>query len=112
MRISDWSSDVCSSDLQGMIEVLLRGLGGDENYVVDPFQDRLLAGQKATHMNVMLIDAGDFGRWHEGHLGNDPARDDLVQTQFGDRHGHRGVYRKKKDILALDRKRTRRNSSH
>src|SRR3546814_3187151 len=91
MRISDWSSDVCSSDLslerirligceyapaslagvtddanighvrdQGMIEVLLRGLGGDENYVVDPFQDRLLAGQKATHMNVMLIDAGDF----------------------------------------------------
>src|SRR3546814_11941654 len=86
-----------------MIEVLLRGLGGDENYVVDPFQDRLLAGQKATHMNVMLIDAGDFGRWHEGHLGNDPARDDLVQTQFGDRHGHRGVYRKKKDLLALVR---------
>src|SRR3546814_10549132 len=84
-----------------MIEVLLRGLGGDENYVVDPFQDRLLAGQKATHMNVMLIDAGDFGRWHEGHLGNDPARDDLVQTQFGDRHGHRG-----------DRKSTRMTSSH
>src|SRR3546814_6444493 len=69
-----------------MIEVLLRGLGGDENYVVDPFQDRLLAGQNATHMNVMLIDAGDFGRWQEGHLGNEPARDDLVQTQFGDRH--------------------------
>src|SRR3546814_18409590 len=83
-----------------MIEVLLRGLGGDENYVVDPFKDRLRAGQKATHMNVMLIDAGDLGRWHEGHLGTDPARDDLVQTQFGDRYGHRRVSRKKKDIIA------------
>src|SRR3546814_8850856 len=30
MRISDWSSDVCSSDLQDQLEELLRGVEGDD----------------------------------------------------------------------------------
>src|SRR3546814_4053861 len=94
MRISDWSSDVCSSDLAG-------------DHVDDPLDWRLRALSVLHHSN----DAGkrrilaDLGRLELEAAGFvDRCPDDLVAVLFLDRHRFARDHR--------DRQSTRLNSSH
>src|SRR3546814_8227659 len=50
MRIRDWSSDVCSSDLQGLAAV-----------------QQLAALGQGLREQCHLVDAGGIGELHEGH---------------------------------------------
>src|SRR3546814_4400207 len=60
MRISDWSSDVCSSDLLhlGMVEAKHRG--AIEGHIFDELDERALDGVETAIMVQMLrVDIGD-----------------------------------------------------
>src|SRR3546814_6194678 len=67
MRISDWSSDVCSSDLQHRqagLEVARRDGEGLKQQGLEPSLSMLLGGQIAgrPHALYMLYYAGNFIR--------------------------------------------------
>src|SRR3546814_11557313 len=74
MRISDWSSDVCSSDLLGVVDVpltaedVVEGLHLFAHEGVDPVQLRLELGVigKTPHGAISLFTAP--GRSHWEHL--------------------------------------------
>src|SRR3546814_2449357 len=118
MRISDWSSDVCSSDLEGLEDALteegadLRDLGSVE------LQDLELEGSEGAvrlgHVEaVRRLAVGERGEHRHvvgaaGALGVDEAPDVLVaDVPTGEgRHFPDGV------ALEQDRKSTRLNSSH
>src|SRR3546814_6132319 len=77
MRISDWSSDVCSSDLAVCIDGELRSLLGALGRAL-PGRVALVSGRSIAQLDEMLgeIDptlayAGSHGserRWHDGAL--------------------------------------------
>src|SRR3546814_12679466 len=62
MRISDWSSDVCSSDLQYMYKMLLSG-DLEQFYEIDPKDSWMLA---AAEKNLPIVVPG----WEDSTMGN------------------------------------------
>src|SRR3546814_1871687 len=69
MRISDWSSDVCSSDLLRDDTVTIRPIAGTRPRGATPAEDRtlaedLLSDPKELAEHLMLLDLGrnDVGR--------------------------------------------------
>src|SRR3546814_20214309 len=94
MRISDWSSDVCSSDLKRKIEALrpieIISVTGDRIMggwnLVDKVQ---IGGFSITNLPVVFADVSPF---HQLHLDNKPAlllgmdvlqRFDRIAVDFG-----------------------------
>src|SRR3546814_6311939 len=69
MRISDWSSDVCSSDLVGLPAVIrpsftLAGTGGGIAYTREEFDEIVAGGLDASPTTEVLIDESVLG-WKE-----------------------------------------------
>src|SRR3546814_4094854 len=107
MRISDWSSDVCSSDLAAELDATVAGTG---------CRVRLHSG---IHSGVVLVSAGDLvrGRYEilgdatniAAHLCDLAAPDEIVasETALGLDLGFFDASPRR-----LDRKSTRLNSSH
>src|SRR3546814_18452492 len=58
MRISDWSSDVCSSDLLVYGRILDRGIGEDDSVGIDPLAlvHRQVRGEVAVTVAVALVE--------------------------------------------------------
>src|SRR3546814_5974172 len=85
MRISDWSSDVCSSDLGGVTPTATIALadGGDcikEDSVDNPITFTASAGDSSDELTTVVIELpgihlGHIG--HDGYFGIDPTE---VQT--------------------------------
>src|SRR3546814_8080768 len=102
MRISDWSSDVCSSDLDGA----LGGTGTHEGVELVDEQDDVAAGADLLeHLLEALLEVAAVAG--AGHERTEVERVELLVLQrLGDVVGD--------DLLgqALDRKSTRLNSSH
>src|SRR3546814_9567711 len=103
MRISDWSSDVCSSDLLGGV---LRGDGAAQRnrLAIDElgFLGRLqIVGRAAADVLVRARQRADA----------DAPRADGGR-EGGDRPAARGITKKAPVTRSLDRKGTRLNSSH
>src|SRR3546814_5130219 len=101
MRISDWSSDVCSSDLGA--DCLARGLADAEETL-----QHLLADQQVGDLAVELAveprdQPADLGPLRRVALQQRRFRADLLEV-FGDRGGDGDG--------GADRKSTRLNSSH
>src|SRR3546814_7724750 len=67
MRISDWRSDVCSSDLQLRLEVRAFAGGTPET----ASQARRLSLNRALAVRSFLIDRGVRGRPEERRVGNE-----------------------------------------
>src|SRR3546814_10818424 len=103
MRISDWSSDVCSSDLLAFGPALAKA-AGDENAV-----HRLEIGGE------ILVALEHFGV-EPADIDLDAVRHAAVDECFIERFigvGQRHIFADDADRdLALDRKSTRLNSSH
>src|SRR3546814_7896495 len=98
MRISDWSSDVCSSDLDGLVE---QDRAADVLRQVGRGQQQLAVGA-AVLLVVLDPDAGEaLGDGAGGFVDGDDAlaRRDHGQGGFG-------------KLFDTDRKSTRLNSSH
>src|SRR3546814_9468952 len=97
MRISDWSSDVCSSDLIGDV-------------ALEPDRARLaLAHAKALARRLLLeLDERRGGRIGQVRHAIGPA--DMDQITFDRRHRARRLVRR--IDAGQDRKSTRLNSSH
>src|SRR3546814_1423890 len=74
MRISDWSSDVCSSDLDAAVLCVVEVVQGRRRggaVVIGPA--RLVAAQvQPFHLDQVLLQA------EAGHVGDDPRRGALV----------------------------------
>src|SRR3546814_9766280 len=99
MRISDWSSDVCSSDLQGMARAVALEMadngGADQIEVADRIQ-HLVAHELVVEAQAVLVEDG-LAVDHDG----------VVQrAAASEAHGAHLL-----DVLR-DRKSTRLNSSH
>src|SRR3546814_6637334 len=91
MRISDWSSDVCSSDLDGS---LASGDGGRRTASLRQDPLRIEVG----HSEIGTMERGLFSCGDRSHAGPHPAdRDEREQPQIVD---------------SRERKSTRLNSSH
>src|SRR3546814_20753835 len=65
MRISDWSSDVCSSDLVGHEEVRLRGKDGQYRWFIDTTAHRLNEAGEVIGYIGTLTDIDDMRRLGE-----------------------------------------------
>src|SRR3546814_13456009 len=77
LRFSDWSSDVCSSDLLLFQRFLLRTLEGKTR---EPILRHLVAGTSVAHL---LAQVGNLGHRHARLLGHDDEvrlREGLMQT--------------------------------
>src|SRR3546814_3179314 len=129
MRISDWSSDVCSSDLRRPI-VVEQSLAGPRIHPVEFGVDAscVIAATNQLTLEQTLLDLAS-GEQHEIKTANIVGKADLTiagtmprpdqtrvrQTQFFQEK--RGALRrddgvKTRDVVATDRKSTRLNSSH
>src|SRR3546814_4904336 len=114
MRISDWSSDVCSSDLSGLVEIGMRQVGADEAGEQQLGRTEIGALEVAamqlgaTQVAAREVAAGQLHAAEDGALavgtaGGDPAAVGLQDhIDLGRQVGS----------LAIDRKSTRLNSSH
>src|SRR3546814_6825164 len=93
MRISDWSSDVCSSDLSGPMEDVI-------GWRIDDVVEKI-KGPKRTQVRLDVIPAA---------MGLDAEPTRILLTRAKIRLAERAA---KSEILTLpDRKSTRLNSSH
>src|SRR3546814_4653318 len=105
MRISDWSSDVCSSDLLGYT---MWDYESDAPLMWPEKQKYPTAAQVHETLERNPEGASPRGKWADLEFLrnvydlNDKAKD----TQFADYHGHGWNFR------GVDRKSTRLNSSH
>src|SRR3546814_13884897 len=79
MRISDWSSDVCSSDLHGKLFILLAlaRQAGEGAFAVDVFGDEHL-NRDASGRGVREIFLGTVSRW----LGNPETVTELPRSSL------------------------------
>src|SRR3546814_7143802 len=106
MRISDWSSDVCSSDLDGMQQVMAFDLSADRRVLQ---QVAVAPDAIAAEIRVMrgldafaeLAAQRQCGPVSDGDVFHCRQRQDGQQGQAGG-----------KTSPSLDRKSTRLNSSH
>src|SRR3546814_10620278 len=103
MRSSDWSSDVCSSDLQGQAAAA-NMLGAARAFTDVPFF-------WTHHQGVELRCSGYMAGWDEVRIDGDvPARDFTARYyRAGRLVAAASVGR---DLENIDRKSTRLNSSH
>src|SRR3546814_3182398 len=111
MRISDWSSDVCSSDLVELLDDRVDPGVGAVLGRLGAAADDLLEGRVAAHLEVAAADAGaQLARQAEAVERQDAphVRVDPVQLRIDAALGHR----KDADGIGADRKSTRLNSSH
>src|SRR3546814_10799003 len=107
MRISDWSSDVCSSDLTERVDYWLK------------LEDRLtreLAIDKTLHTPVNFIvhtiqEVND-GLAHGRYFFMDVAKDGIALYEYDEKELHKPKPKTPEQALAIDRKSTRLNSSH
>src|SRR3546814_8694605 len=107
MRISDWSSDVCSSDLLGSIATL----------IADPVLVLLhdlckLIFQCLGNGFLFEIVESDFLRSILRHGGCPGLADEVSQRRLARREDANLARRQRHDLLHQDRKSTRLNSSH
>src|SRR3546814_2700953 len=58
MRISDWSSDVCSSDLSGTLMQQLADMRGELRQLADAAATRLSQTRSATGARILAIMGG------------------------------------------------------
>src|SRR3546814_5141294 len=73
MRISDWSSDVCSSDLLGAeIDAIALPLGGT------------VAQHEVREVEVELMGRHVGATHHEAHVAEGAGVDDLLVVRLGD----------------------------
>src|SRR3546814_2284293 len=98
MRISDWSSDVCSSDLDGI---------GDEFLDFDWRQTRV----DRVDLNLISGDIWHCVDWQLRKLPEAEAADDQEKGEYRPTHAD-GERHEICDHGLLDRKSTRLNSSH
>src|SRR3546814_2501714 len=98
MRISDWSSDVCSSDLRRIIESMAQRLGLPMSKVVCSIERH--ANTSAASVPLAFDEAVRDGRIKPGHLV-------LMEAIGGGLAWGAGLVR-----YGADRKSTRLNSSH
>src|SRR3546814_5984801 len=102
MRISDWSSDVCSSDLVAAVEhEAARRLDrtAEEDRLVEWF----------VMFDLELVEHGADGHPVDRIVDTDPHRAILVMADHRD---HRMLETRIADTRQRDRKSTRLNSSH
>src|SRR3546814_20121561 len=80
MRISDWSSDVCSSDLgadgQGTVSLDLAACSDGELAAL------ALGGRQPAYRELMLRHRGSVFRLLRSHIGDADAAVDLTQQSF------------------------------
>src|SRR3546814_8998812 len=98
MRISDWSSDVCSSDLKGVglvVPTLLTWPGSCIVHDIKGENWQLTAGFRAQHGRVLLFDPTNRAS---------AAYNPLLEVRRGEWEV--------RDVQNVDRKSTRLNSSH
>src|SRR3546814_9693531 len=62
MRISDWSSDVCSSDLSRSVDDDLGDVGASES-PQDPLGRRQAPDARTRRVHVQDLSTGASGRW-------------------------------------------------
>src|SRR3546814_6013735 len=109
VRISDWSSDVCSSDLQGLFAIV-RDEGQDFAEFGEALQ-RVAGGDDL----VLLLGGDDRRRLQQAALGQ-PLHLLIVRERLHDRQRARGQQRERQEDdqpgAERDRKSTRLNSSH
>src|SRR3546814_7152463 len=114
MRISDWSSDVCSSDLADRVLVQRRhdlALGGDALANLGPEGSGSQEGRLFGHQQDLVDGRAHLPADLENVLetgGHEDAR--LGPLAFQDGIGRNG--RTMDEALDIDRKSTRLNSSH
>src|SRR3546814_2941882 len=106
MRMSDWSSDVCSSDLADQVRILAPEVGrpaGLLRFAVGPDQLDLPVAIRRVALDPVVVDLGAL----VAHAHQDPTGRavNVVVLHAEDRTGVR-------DLVRLDRKSTRLNSSH
>src|SRR3546814_13784233 len=85
MRISDWSSDVCSSDLDGLLR-LDRAVGDDVAHPVVA----VLVGDVADHLTTTTFVEVDVEVGHGDAVGVEESLEDqavLERIEVGDPHG-------------------------
>src|SRR3546814_13560532 len=85
MRISDWSSDVCSSDLDGLLR-LDRAVGDDVAHPVVA----VLVGDVADHLTTTTFVEVDVDVGHGDAVGVEESLEDqavLERIEFGDPYG-------------------------
>src|SRR3546814_5321792 len=104
MRISDWSSDVCSSDLPSV-------------YEVGPFReqeaDAELAGVLRRHRVLQIpLDGRLIGEPQCAEMRLEQARSNRVQRMHVQSLAETWLIADQTTQLGLDRKSTRLNSSH
>src|SRR3546814_5542007 len=128
MRISDWSSDVCSSDLgqdgdlgvdvdaggvAGLVRAILRHAHVADAYADDPAAvvvQRFCGGEAGID-----LDAQGFGLRRQPRAHRAEADDEVALVVHTRRHDRRLVaagFREEPELVAGDRKSTRLNSSH
>src|SRR3546814_11645164 len=81
MRISDWSSDVCSSDLVAQLAGLLKSVGGTEGVSAAQFRDATGLGRKRSIQILEFFDrAGYTRRLRDKHeIGRASCRERVCQ---------------------------------
>src|SRR3546814_1071055 len=105
MRISDWSSDVCSSDLEFGITQAGQSLAGLLVFISDVHALGLKTAQGLVVTTAFYWDQNDETRaWSKRFA---EKMDGRMPTMI-----HAGVYSEVAHYLKADRKSTRRNSSH
>src|SRR3546814_5048331 len=105
MRISDWSSDVCSSDLHG--RVLQRAPADAHHRLEHDRQHRRLQPEEQRLDDADITEAGVEPA--QTHDGNDAGQD---EERTGDEAALRLMQQPADVDGELDRKSTRLNSSH
>src|SRR3546814_6461897 len=101
MRISDWSSDVCSSDLNGIAEVIVTAQRREERAQDVPISITVITPQQMSTANI--TNSGNLATYT-------PSLS--VNTRFGNENTAFAIRGFTQDLRTTDRKSTRLNSSH
>src|SRR3546814_18509224 len=83
MRISDWSSDVCSSDLSSRAEIVGASLGNDVNLRDFEGRSALLLGKAKDNNAACAI--GPFIRLFDQHFSLDDVRSAEIHLRSEER---------------------------